>query len=166
MKVAFSPEMAVRVGSASVRITPARSMARSVEVMDLKVPDDGAVAERLADRRKWIAGVQVDDRRAEGKRAIHVDTELLDDVALDLGHGDLEHHLIATAHDDGVHDLAALRRDRRGVHAQQPRGDVEGLLRLGLARRRPAQDDPIIADAVDSDVGVGQQLLDARPACR
>ena len=36
--VADSPEMAVSVGCARVRITPARSMARSVAVMLLDVP--------------------------------------------------------------------------------------------------------------------------------
>src|SRR6185312_167685 len=37
-KVAVSPEMAVRLGSASVRITPARSIACSVAVMPFQVP--------------------------------------------------------------------------------------------------------------------------------
>src|SRR5450755_3327678 len=37
-KLAFSPEIAVRVGSANVRVTPARSIARKVAVADLQLP--------------------------------------------------------------------------------------------------------------------------------
>src|SRR6201995_1595309 len=40
MKVADSPEMAVRFGSASVRVTPALSMARKVADTDGLVPND------------------------------------------------------------------------------------------------------------------------------
>src|SRR5476649_2811940 len=39
IKLAVSPEMAVKFGSASVRSTPARSIARNVAVMLLKVPE-------------------------------------------------------------------------------------------------------------------------------
>src|SRR5579875_3047481 len=39
MKVAVSPEMAVRLGSASVRMTPARSIALSVAVTFFQVPE-------------------------------------------------------------------------------------------------------------------------------
>src|SRR5205823_6316299 len=37
-KLALSPEIAVRLGSASVRSTPARSIARNVAWTDLKLP--------------------------------------------------------------------------------------------------------------------------------
>ena len=68
MKVADSPEIAVRLGSASVRTTPALSIARSVAVTDGVAPNDvvQAVAgdQRAADSGERIGVVEVHDRGA------------------------------------------------------------------------------------------------------
>ena len=78
--------------------------------------------------------------------ALRVDAHLLDDVAADFGDVDLEHHLVAAAHHDGVDDLVGA--------ADQPRRDVAGLLRLDRARHRAGQDHAV-ADALDLHAGQG-----------
>ena len=76
--------------------------------------------------------------------ALEIDAQLLDDVAPHFGDGDLQHHLIAAAHDDRVDDLFGA--------ADQPRGEVAGLLGLDRARYRAGQNDAV-ADALDLDAG-------------
>ena len=74
------------------------------------------------------------------KLPLQIDAELLDDVALDFGDRHLQHDLVAAAHDDRVDDLGAGadRVGRAGI--DQPRRDVEGLLRFRLARHGSRQD--------------------------
>ena len=127
-KLAVSPEIAVRFGSASVRITPARSIARSVAVMLFHVPVVGGVAERLTGGGERILRVEVHHGGAVIEAAAEVDAELLDHVALHFGDRHLEHDLVASAHGDAV--------DHLGVVADQPRGEIEGLLRLRRRSRR------------------------------
>ena len=105
MKVADSPEMAVRFGSASVRTTPALSIARIVAVTDAEILNDAV-------DRRWcatsgrpyavngIAVVEIHDRGAVIHAAGEIDAELLDDVAPHFGDGDLQHHLVAAADRD------------------------------------------------------------------
>ena len=109
-------------------------MACSVAVTDFMRAGDARTAERLAIGRKRIGVVEIDDVRAVAQRAGQVDAELLDDVALDFGDGDLEHDLVAAADDDGVDDLVAVLTPSAEPHAEEPRRDVVGLLRFGLAR--------------------------------
>ena len=103
--------------------------------------------------RERIGVVEVEHRLAAGQRAAEIDAELLDDVALHLGDGDLEHDLVAAAHGDAVDHLVAV--------AGEPRGEIEGLLRLGRARGRAGQHDAV-GEAFDPDVGVGQHALERR----
>ena len=109
-------------------------MARSTLVTDLNVV---VMAQSLSGWPTAENGLRVRILMTEVPKErvgrFQVDAELLDDVALDFRDGHLEHDLIATLHDNGVDDLAAFRGDRRGGHAEQAGGDVEGLLRLGLA---------------------------------
>src|SRR6202795_2862186 len=57
MKVADSPEIAVRLGSASVRTTPALSMARSVAVTDGVEPNDEVTVLGVRGRPNAVNGL-------------------------------------------------------------------------------------------------------------
>ena len=132
-KFAVSPEIAVRFGSASVRITPARSMARSVAVTAAVAPPMTTLVLTSAwpTTGNGLVLLKLSDAlRRRSALPLKIDAELLDDVALHFGDGDLEHHLVAAAHRDAVDHLVAV--------AGKPRGEIEGLLRLGRARRRAA----------------------------
>ena len=120
---------------------------------------DGGAAERLAVGRERIGIVEVDHSRAVAKTAGQIDAELLDDVALDLGNCDFQHHLIAAANDDGIHDLAALRNaDLVGI-VEHPDRDIVSLLRLRGIRHGTGEDNAL-ADAFGIDIGIGDRLLD------
>src|SRR5207253_964930 len=77
---------------------------------------------------------------------VQIYAKLLDDVAPHFGDRDLEHHLIAAAHDDRVDDLFRA--------ADQPSCEIAGLLRLDRARYRAGQDHAV-ADAIDLDARHG-----------
>ena len=117
-------------------------------------------AERLTKRGERVVVVEVDDRATETEAAAQIDAELLDQVALDFSDRHLQHDLIAVAHDDRVDDFGAGadRLDRACI--DQPRRDVEGLLRFRLARDKTRQDHAVDADALDAHVGIRQDLLD------
>ena len=106
MKVADSPEIAVRLGSASVRTTPALSIARMVACTvgrPLAMPTAlQAVAgdQRAAVGGERIAVVEVHDRGAVVHAGAEIDAHLLDDVAPHFRDVDLQHHLVAAADDD------------------------------------------------------------------
>jgi hypothetical protein len=147
--VALSPEIALSVGSARVRIT-------RLEDQDglLGLPEDAgevAARQRLAERAERIVGGEIEHGGAAADRAGEVDPELLDDVALYLGDGDLEHHLVASLDDDAVDDAAAATEE--AAAADHLLGHVVGLLRLERARRRAGHHDPV-AQPLDVDVGV------------
>ena len=110
------------------------------------------VDQRLADHRERVGVVEVEHVLAGGKRATEIDAELLDDVALDLGDGDLEHHLVAAAHRDAVDDLVAV--------AGEAGGEIVGLLRFGLARHRAGQHDAV-GEALDAMSASGIDRLSA-----
>jgi hypothetical protein len=97
-----------------------------------------------------VAVLEDHGRCAVGEARREVDAELLDDVACDFGDGDLQHHLVAAAHDDGVDHLVRT--------AGEPGGDIAGLLRLELVGGHAAQHDAI-AKAVDLDLRVRHDLL-------
>ncbi len=145
-------------------MTPACSIACKVALTDLN-PPVMAVAERLAGGRERIVGVEIDHGRAVVQRAGQIDAELLEDVALDFGDDHLEHDLVAAANDDGVDDFAASRDRIGAADAEQPRRDIVGLLRLGLARRGAGENDAV-ADAFDRDIGIRQNLRGSPGACR
>ena len=147
MKVAVSPEIAVRFGSASVRSTPARSIARSVAVMFFQVPPKAVLLSVWPGGGEGVLRVEVHHRGAVVEGAGEIDAELLDDVAAHFGDGDFQHHLVAAANGDAVDHLGAV--------ADEARGKVEGLLRFGGARDAARQHDAVGADAFDVDVGVG-----------
>ena len=153
MNVADSPEIAVRFGSASVRTTPALSIARRVAVTGRQTglieaapvkPLPGTSGRTVGGER--IAIVENDDRGAVIHAGTEIDAQLLDDVAPHFRDGDLEHHLVAAADDDRVDDLLGA--------ADQPRRDLAGLLGLDRAGYRAGQDDAV-ADALDLDAGQG-----------
>ena len=149
--------MAVRFGSASVRITPARSIARSVVVTDFQVPADGVRRdEGLANHRKRVGVAEVENRLAEigaaGRRS-EVDAELLDDVTLHFRDRHLEHDLVAAVNVDAVDDLLAV--------VDEARGDIEGLLCLDRGRDIAGQHEAV-AEPLDTDVQAGQRLLEGR----
>ena len=100
-----------------------------------------------------VGVVEVHHRGAVVEAGAEIDTELLDDVTLDLGHGDLEHHLVAAAHRDVVDHLVRA--------ADEPRGEVVGLLGFDLARHRSGQHDAI-AEPLDANVPLGDALADGR----
>ncbi len=110
--------------------------------------------------RVWIAGGEIDQRLAVVHRACQIDAELLEHVALDFGDRHLEHDLIVAANDDGIDDLAAGRNRIGATDAEQPRRNIIGLLRFGLARRRAGKHDAV-ADALDLDIGIRQHLRDS-----
>src|ERR1700728_3459409 len=117
--------------------------------------------ERLAGGRERIGVVQIHHGRAEADRARKIDAELLDDIALDLGDRHFEHDLVAAAHHDGIDDLVARGNARARARSDQTHRDIEGLLRLGLARCATAQDNAL-AYPLNADVGIGQDLTDRR----
>jgi hypothetical protein len=120
----------------------------------------GGAAERLTESGERVVVVEVDDRAAETEAAAQIDAELLDQVALDFSDRHLQHDLIAAAHDDRVDDFRA-GADRLGrADIDQPRRNVEGLLRLRLARDEARQDHAVYADALDAHVGIREDLLD------
>src|ERR1700737_2442274 len=86
MKLALSPEIAVSVGSARVRIAPACSIALTVAL------------------KKFCPELRLTVARAE----------LLDDVALYFGNGHLEHHLLAAGDDEAVDHLGGIADQPRG----------------------------------------------------
>ena len=122
----------------------------------IEAAGDGRTAERLTGGGKRIGVVEVHHRATVVQRAGKIDAELLDDVALDFGDDDLEHDLVAAAHDDGVDDLA--RRNILAAGPQQAAGDILGLLRL-LRTGYAAGEDDAVADALHGDVGIGQNLM-------
>ncbi len=124
-----------------------------------KAAGDARTAERLPGGGKRIRVVEIDHGGAIVERAGKIDAELLDDVALDFGDDDFEHDLIAAAHDDGIDDFAAVRNHIGSRDPEQPRRDIEGLLRLVRARYRAGQDHAV-ADTLDRDVGIRQDLVD------
>ena len=92
MKVADSPEIAVRLGSASVRTTPALSIARRVAVTvrqsALVTADDGSPLSETSGRPKAVNGfelLKLHDRGAVVHAGAEIDAHLLDDVAPHFG---------------------------------------------------------------------------------
>ena len=83
-----------------------------------------------------------------------IDAELLDDVAPHLSDGHLEHHLISPADREAVYDLCFA--------ADQPRSDVESMLRFGGAWRRAGKHDAVRSDTLDVNVGIRHRLLERR----
>ena len=133
-------------------------------VIDLKVPAIDGAAERLAQRRERIGVVEIDHGGAVTQRTGQIDAELLEDVALDLGDGHLEHDLVAAANDKRVDDpLCRPGGDgSKGRHGlDQARRHIVSLLRLQLARHGAGQNHGI-ADALDRDVVVRQHVLERR----
>ena len=100
---------------------------------------------------KRIRAVEIEHGGAVVEGAGQVDAELLEYVALHLGDRHLEHDLVAPVHGDAV--------DHLGAGADQARGDVIGLLRVGRVCRRAGEHDAI-ADAFDADVGIRQRPLE------
>ena len=136
MKVADSPEIAVRLGSASVRTTPALSMARSVAVTDgsrccRTRPTTALLGPAAAVGGERVGVAEVHDRRAVVHAGGEVDAQLLDDRARDFGDRDLQHHLVAAADRDRIDDLVRA--------AGEARGQIVGLLRFDRACRRAGQ---------------------------
>ena len=148
MKVADSPEIAVRFGSASVRTTPAVSIARMVACDRRQALQDArGVQAVVGDQRRAVCGeriavVEIHDRGAVIHAGAEIDAHLLDDVAPHFRDSDLQHHLVAAANDDRVDDLFGA--------ADQSRGDLAGLLGLDRARYRAGQEHAV-ADAFDLD---------------
>ena len=91
MNVADSPEIAVRFGSASVRTTPALSIARIVAVTDGRPALFRAAPQAVArDQRAAVGGervgvVEIHDRGAVVHAGGEIDAHLLDDVAPHFG---------------------------------------------------------------------------------
>ena len=103
----------------------------------------GVVAdERTAKGRERVGVVEIHHGRAVVHAGGEIDAHLLDDVAPHFRNIDLQHDLIAAAHDDAVDDLFGT--------ADQPRRDVARLLRFDRAGNRTGQDDAF-ADAFDLD---------------
>ena len=87
-----------------------------------------SVAERLTGGGERVLRVEVHHGAAVVEGAAEIDAELLDDVAPHFGDRHLEHDLVAPAHGDAVDHLGAV--------ADQPRGEIVGLLRLRRRSRR------------------------------
>ena len=110
--------------------------------------------------------------------AAHVDAELLDDLAPDLGHRDPEAHLVGPADGqriddfsaraagararaagtgsagaDGNGDAAGARRRRRGRIVDEAGSDIERFLGL-FGRRDGSGEDDLVRDRADVDVVV------------
>jgi len=153
MNVADSPEIAVRFGSASVRTTPALSIARRVAVT-VGTPalfKAAAVRPFPGDDRRVICGerigvVEIYDRGAVIHAGAEINAHLFDDFPLHFRDRDLQHHLVATPDRDTVDDLVAA--------SNQPRCKIACLLRLDRARYRTGQNDAL-ADAFDLNSGLG-----------
>ena len=108
--------------------------------------------QRSAKGGEWVAVVEVHDRGAVVHAGAEIDAHLLDNVAPHFRNIDLQHHLVAAADGDGVDDLVGA--------ADQPRGEVAGLLGFDRARYRAGQDHAF-ADAIDLDSR--QRLPQGRP---
>ena len=85
-----------------------------------------------------------------GTRTRDIDTELLDDVALHFGNRDLQHDLVAAMDGDAVDDLVAV--------VNQPRGNIEGLLRFDR-RRDIARQHDAVAQSLDVNIKPGKRLF-------
>ena len=138
INVADSPEIAVRFGSASVRTTPALSIARRVAVTDGRPAlFKAAAAKPLPETSGALFAVngllllKSTDRGAVIHAGTEIDAHLLDDVPPHFRDGDLEHHLVAAADDDRVDDLFGA--------ADQPCGDIAGLLGLDRTDTEPVR---------------------------
>src|SRR5712691_105050 len=117
-------------------------------------PGDGVRRnERLSDDRERVDVAEIDHRGAETDAAVEIDAELLDDVALHLRDGHLEHDLVAAVDGDAVDDLLVV--------VDETRSDVERLLRFDRARDIAREHDAF-AESLDADVQPGQRLLERR----
>ena len=108
----------VRLGQRADHAGALHRAQRRVDRRCKRAGDGVGADQRLAEHRERIGVVEVEHRAAAAERAAEIDAELLDDVALHFGDGDLEHHLVAAAHGDAVDHLVgrrrpAGRRDRR-----------------------------------------------------
>ena len=83
-----------------------------------------------------------------------IDAELLDDVATHLSDGHLEHHLISPPNRKAVYDLRFA--------ADEPRSDVESMLRFGGAGCRSGKHHAVRSDTLDVNVGIRHRLLERR----
>ena len=93
VKFADSPEIAVRVGSARTRETPACSNARSVAVRPgpptpLSAPTVPLTAFPVGNDPPLRASGAVFERASPRPAAVEIHAELLEDCARDLDHGD------------------------------------------------------------------------------
>ena len=104
--------------------------------------------QRAAEGGERVLAVEVHHGGAVVHAGAEIDAHLLDNVAPHFGDVNLQHHLVAAAHDDGVDDLVG--------GADQFGRDVAGLLRLDRARHRTAQDHAV-ADTLDLDAGQAAQ---------
>ena len=107
------------------------------------------------DERCIVCGERIDIVEIHHRGAVihggaEIDAHLFDDVPPHFGDGDLQHHLIAAADDDGVDDLVGA--------TDQPCGDIAGLLGLDRTGYRACQHDAI-ADTFGLDSRRGQHLL-------
>ncbi len=68
---------------------------------------------------------------------VRVDAQLLQDIALDLGDGDAQHHLFLAARDQGVHHLARALQEAAGNVGRERRlqggGNDAGEHHIGAA---------------------------------
>src|SRR5215470_15755128 len=93
MKVADSPEIAVRFGSANVLKMPALSIARMVAVTvgkPLTMEAADSADQRPAQGGERVGVVEIHDGGAGVHTGAEVDAQLLDDVAPDFGHMHLQ----------------------------------------------------------------------------
>ena len=107
-----------------------------------------------------IGVVEIDDGGANAGGAGKVYAELLDEIALDFGDRYLEHDLVTTANDDRVEHLGAVADGVRRSRIHKPCCNIEGLLRLRLARHKSRQNHAVGTDAFNADLGLRQDLFD------
>ena len=120
----------------------------------MKLPERGGIAQRLSEGGEGVVGIEVHHGGAGAELGRQVDAELLDHVALHLGDGDFQHHLLVAADGDVVDDLLAV--------IDQARGDVERSLRLDRSRHVAVEHKPV-AEALYSDIEAGKRSGDCGP---
>jgi hypothetical protein len=169
-KLAVSPEIAVRFGSAR-RLTRPFALERVDDAVDRQIVGrvaaeeatglpalvGEAVERESAAVGEGAAGGEAEDEVAGIEEALQVDAQQLRDLAGDLDHADAQVHLGRGADAQPV--------DQGLLLAQEPAGGVAHLLGLDGVRDRAVEDDRAV-DRPDADRAVRGDLRQQPPQAR